>query len=129
MNKASFRTRFAAIALALADPERLVRTYDPVDRPERERYLALAGTEVINGQKTTMLELKPKNAKLAAQIKSIVLWLDEERWVPVQMKHNEVSGDYQTLKLTNIKINGGISNSVHSTSDSTLSHCRQHTRN
>jgi predicted O-methyltransferase YrrM len=36
-------TAWTAIALALADDRRRVTTYDPFDRPERERYLRLAG--------------------------------------------------------------------------------------
>ncbi len=36
-------TGWGAIALALAVPERGVISYDPLARPERERYLALAG--------------------------------------------------------------------------------------
>ncbi len=39
-------TGWTATALALADAEREVITYDPVDRPERERYMALAGPRV-----------------------------------------------------------------------------------
>lgn len=36
-------TAWTTIALALADRRRRVVSYDPVARPERERYLALAG--------------------------------------------------------------------------------------
>ncbi|HEY8866551.1 MAG TPA: class I SAM-dependent methyltransferase [Solirubrobacteraceae bacterium] len=36
-------TAWTATALALADRERQVVTYDPIARPQRERYLALAG--------------------------------------------------------------------------------------
>ncbi len=39
-------TAWTAIALALADPARHVVSYDPITRPERERYLALAGPAV-----------------------------------------------------------------------------------
>jgi predicted O-methyltransferase YrrM len=39
-------TGWTAIALALADAEREVITYDPICRPERERYVALAGRRV-----------------------------------------------------------------------------------
>ena len=39
-------TAWTAIALALAAPARRVVTYDPIVRPERERYLALAGAAV-----------------------------------------------------------------------------------
>lgn len=34
-------TAWTAISLALADPGRLVLSYDPIERPERERYLRL----------------------------------------------------------------------------------------
>jgi hypothetical protein len=36
-------TGWTAVAFAIADPRRRVRSYDPEVRPERERYLALAG--------------------------------------------------------------------------------------
>lgn len=36
-------TSWTAISLAIADPAREVTSFDPIDRPERERYLALAG--------------------------------------------------------------------------------------
>jgi predicted O-methyltransferase YrrM len=34
-------TAWTAISLALADPGRVVLSYDPIERPERERYLRL----------------------------------------------------------------------------------------
>jgi predicted O-methyltransferase YrrM len=34
-------TAWTAISLILADPERVVLSYDPIERPERERYLRL----------------------------------------------------------------------------------------
>lgn len=36
-------TGWTALSLALADPARVVVTYDPIDRPERDLYLRLAG--------------------------------------------------------------------------------------
>ena len=39
-------TGWTALALALQDPQREVITYDPVYRPERERYLALVDRPV-----------------------------------------------------------------------------------
>ena len=41
-------TGWTAIALALADSQRQVITYDPFDRPERQLYLALVGPQVRN---------------------------------------------------------------------------------
>jgi predicted O-methyltransferase YrrM len=39
-------TGWTALSLALADAKREVVTYDPTDRPSRERYMALVGTRV-----------------------------------------------------------------------------------
>jgi predicted O-methyltransferase YrrM len=39
-------TGWTAVSFALADPSREVITYDPVDPPLRDRYLALVGREV-----------------------------------------------------------------------------------
>jgi len=39
-------TGWTAISLALTDPSREVITYDPIDRPDRERYMALVGAGV-----------------------------------------------------------------------------------
>jgi predicted O-methyltransferase YrrM len=39
-------TAWTAISFAIADPGREVTSFDPVDRPERERYLSLAGARV-----------------------------------------------------------------------------------
>jgi predicted O-methyltransferase YrrM len=39
-------TAWTAISLAIADPAREVTSFDPIDRPDRERYLALAGARV-----------------------------------------------------------------------------------
>ena len=38
-------TAWTTVSLALADPQRVVRSYDPVARPEREHYLELAGAD------------------------------------------------------------------------------------
>jgi outer membrane lipoprotein-sorting protein len=68
----------------------------------------LAGEESIDGQKTTMLDLKPKNSG----IKSVRMWMDQKRWVAVQIKVTEGSDDYFILKYTNIKLNANIPESV-----------------
>lgn len=39
-------TAWTAISLALADPDRTVRSYDPVERQEREQYLRLVPRQV-----------------------------------------------------------------------------------
>jgi outer membrane lipoprotein-sorting protein len=71
--------------------------------------VSLAGEEVINGKKTTVLDLAPKNSSM---FKSVKLWMDQEKWVSVQVNTTEAGGDYMILKFSNIKLNSNISDST-----------------
>ena len=73
---------------------------------------AIVGEEVINGQKTSILELKPKSAQVSSLFTNIRLWMDHQRWIPIQSKLTEASGDYMIIKFTNIKMNVKIPESV-----------------
>ena len=70
---------------------------------------SLAADEVIDGKNTSVLDLKPKNSGL---FKSVRMWMDQQRWVGVQIRTTESSGDYMIVKFSNIKTNGNISDSV-----------------
>ncbi len=76
---------------------------------KRNFDVRLAGEEVVDGIKTSVLELKPKNS---AMFKSVQMWMDQQKWVAVQIKTTENSGDYMVLKFSNVKLNLGISDSV-----------------
>ena len=69
----------------------------------------LAGEEALNGKKTSVLELRPKNS---AMFKSVQMWMDQQRWVAVQIKTTENSGDYMVLRFSNIKLNVNIPDSI-----------------
>jgi outer membrane lipoprotein-sorting protein len=72
--------------------------------------VSLAGEEMIDGKKTTVLELKPKNSTM---FQSVRLWMDPQKWVSVQIKTTEQgSGDYLTIKFSDIKINPRIPEST-----------------
>ena len=71
--------------------------------------VTLAGEEMLDGKKTVVLELKPKDTKM---FKSVRMWMDPEKWVATQIKTTEGSGDYMTVKFTNIKMNPSIKDSV-----------------
>jgi outer membrane lipoprotein-sorting protein len=71
--------------------------------------VTLAGEEMVDGKKTTVLDLKPKGS---AMFKSVRMWMDQEKWVSVQIKTTEGSGDYMSLKFSNIKLNAKISSSM-----------------
>jgi outer membrane lipoprotein-sorting protein len=73
--------------------------------------VSLAGVEEVDGKKTTALDLKPKNSSL---FKSVEMWMDQQKWVAVQIKTIEGSGDYMIVKFSDIKINPGIPDSVFS---------------
>lgn len=74
--------------------------------------VALLPDEVIGGQKTSALELKPKDPKVSAMFTTIRLWMDQQRWIPLQAKLTEASGDYMTIRFTNIKMNVKIPESA-----------------
>src|SRR5262249_41594547 len=53
--------------------------------------VSLGPEEVIDGRKATVLELKPKNS---AMFKLVQMWMDQQKWVSVQIKTTEAGGDY-----------------------------------
>jgi outer membrane lipoprotein-sorting protein len=70
--------------------------------------VTLGGEETLDGKKTTVLDLKPKQAG----IKSVQMWMDQQRWVATQLKVTENTGDYFLIKYSNIKLNGSIPEST-----------------
>ncbi|HYR42460.1 MAG TPA: outer-membrane lipoprotein carrier protein LolA [Terriglobia bacterium] len=71
--------------------------------------VSLAGEEAVDGKKTSILELIPKNR---AMFKSVRMWMDQEKWVAVQLRTTENTGDYMIFKYSNVKINTNIPDSV-----------------
>jgi outer membrane lipoprotein-sorting protein len=71
--------------------------------------VSIVADDVIDGKKTSVLELRPKNTGM---FKSVRLWLDQEKWVASQIRSTENSGDYGVFKFSNVKVNGGFSDSV-----------------
>jgi outer membrane lipoprotein-sorting protein len=60
------------------------------------------GQELVNGTKTTLLELKPKDKKHPSGIGSIRLWMDSAKWIPVQTRVFETTGTYLNALYSNI---------------------------
>ena len=73
--------------------------------------VSLSGDEVIDGKKTTKLELTPKNSQM---FKSVQMWMDQDKWIAVQIRTIEAGGDYLIVKFSNIKLNSSIPESVFS---------------
>jgi outer membrane lipoprotein-sorting protein len=70
--------------------------------------ITLAPDEAIDGQKTTVLDLKPKDS---GTFQAVRMWLDQKEWHAVQLKTTEKSGDYEIFKYTNSKVNSSIPDS------------------
>jgi outer membrane lipoprotein-sorting protein len=71
--------------------------------------VSLGPDEVVGGQKTSVLNLKPKSTSSPFQM--IQLWLDQKAWHSDQIKIIEKSKDYLVIKFTNVKMNAGIPDS------------------
>ena len=65
----------------------------------------LMSEESLDGTKTSVLELKPKSEKVSAMFAKIVLWVDQSRWIPIQTRLTESSGDYLTIRFDNMRLN------------------------
>jgi len=72
----------------------------------------LLNEEPINGIKTSVLELKPKSEKVSSMFSKIQLWIDRTRWVPIQTRLTETSGDYFTIQFDNIQLNPHLSDKI-----------------
>ena len=77
---------------------------------KKNYQVSLAGEETVDGKKTAVLELMPKNAGMG--IKNVRMWMDEQTGISVQVKATETSGDYTMFRYTNIKLNGNIADTT-----------------
>jgi outer membrane lipoprotein-sorting protein len=68
--------------------------------------------EQLGGDTTVLLELTPREEKLAAQLSKIQLWISEESWLPVQQKFFEASGDYSVARYSSVKVNRNLPSST-----------------
>jgi outer membrane lipoprotein-sorting protein len=68
--------------------------------------------EVIDGNKTSLLELKPKSEKVSSMFTKIWLWVDYTHGIPIQTRLTESSGDHLTIQLENIQVNPKLSEKI-----------------
>jgi len=79
----------------------------------KKNYLVtVQGEEILDKQKTVLLELTPKSDEVRNQVSKIQLWIDESTWLPAQQEFFETgSGDYFVIRYTNVIRNTRISDS------------------
>ena len=71
--------------------------------------VTLAADDVVDGKSASVLELKPK---AGGMFKSVRMWMDQEKWIGIQIRTTENSGDYMLVKFSNVKTNTSIPDSV-----------------
>lgn len=78
----------------------------------REKFtISYKGADSIDNVKCSILVFVPKDAKTAARLKSITIWLKETTVTPAQYKFEEPSEDYLLIRFSAEKINTNIPNS------------------
>jgi outer membrane lipoprotein-sorting protein len=69
------------------------------------------GSEAINAEATSHLQLIPKSADVKKNFTKIELWLTEAKAIPSQLRLSQPSGDTTTFVYTNVIMNPKISDS------------------
>lgn len=54
------------------------------------------------------LELTPRYARIAKRLKSMTLWIDDEKYFPVHLEYVDAEGDKTQYDLKDLKVNGPI---------------------
>jgi outer membrane lipoprotein-sorting protein len=74
--------------------------------------VAFVKEETINAQQTSLLDLTPKSSTVSAMFAKILLWMDHTRWIPIQMRFIEASGDHLTVEFENIQLNTKLADKI-----------------
>ena len=74
--------------------------------------IELVGDEDLDGVRTSLLELVPRSDEVRSRVSRIRLWIDQDRWIPLQQRLDQPSLNYQVVKYVSVTINGGIPDST-----------------
>jgi outer membrane lipoprotein-sorting protein len=81
----------------------------------RKNYdVKLAGSEVLNGERTSRLELIPKSEEVRNLTTKIELWIPEGKSNPVQEKLTQPSKNYHLVVFSDVKLNVPLPDSDYS---------------
>jgi outer membrane lipoprotein-sorting protein len=67
------------------------------------------GSEPIEGQNSTHLDLVPKSPEVLKQLKRVEVWISSASGYPIQQKLHQGGGDYRLVTYSGIKINPKVS--------------------
>jgi len=68
--------------------------------------VTLVGEEAVNGRPAHVLDLVP--LRPGGLFSAIRMWVDAERFIPVQTRLTEPTGDYTTIRFESVKVNAGL---------------------
>ncbi len=72
--------------------------------------LSWAGTEKIDGQQTSHIELLPKSKEVLQRLKKAELWMADVSGLPVRQRFvTSAAGDFTLVDYANVKLNPAIS--------------------
>jgi outer membrane lipoprotein carrier protein len=71
----------------------------------RKYDVTLVGEESVGDARTHVLDLKPRPEQ-GGLFASIRLWIDQTRFIPVQTRLTEPTGDHTTVRFENVVVNG-----------------------
>jgi outer membrane lipoprotein carrier protein len=71
----------------------------------RKYDATLVGEESVGDARTHVLDLKPRPEQ-GGLFASIRLWIDQTRFIPVQTRLTEPTGDHTTVRFENVVVNG-----------------------
>ena len=75
---------------------------------EEAYQLRLLGEEELKGLKTYRIEMLPRSESAQAYFSRIVLWIDAQRWIPLQQKLIEPTDDYLLVGFDDIVLNPNL---------------------
>jgi outer membrane lipoprotein-sorting protein len=75
-----------------------------------EKYdVTLAGEEAVGGAGAYVLDLKPKKAEAVSNLFSAIrLWVDKTRYIPIQTRLTEPTGDHTTVRFDTVVLNSTL---------------------
>jgi outer membrane lipoprotein carrier protein len=76
----------------------------------RKYEVTLLPDDTVGGASTHVLDLKPR-AGQSGLFAAIRLWVDQARFIPVQTRLTEPTGDYTTVRFEHVVLNGPMKSS------------------
>jgi outer membrane lipoprotein carrier protein len=73
----------------------------------RKYEVTLLGEEKVGDVAAHVLDLKPRQGQ-GGLFSAIRLWIDKARFIPVQTRLTEATGDYTTVRFEKVVVNGSL---------------------